>query len=399
MYIIKTVLVVLLGLSIPVSTAATNMLCAFALCLFILEGRFAYKLDYILHHPIAQASLAVFSLLLLGTLYTSATPAEAWAMVNKYRELAYIPLFLGLFHSTQHQRLGLYAFFTSMLITLALSYGLVFFDFSTISAIKGNASNAFVFKNHITQGVLFALTAYFICLYGLKKSPFPLLYGFIIIALVYNVLFLSEGRTGYLLLLCLACLACYQFYQWRGIVISFLLLCIAAPLAYLSSDTLRQRIDNLKKMAEPSESKVKLSSQYRYDFYKNTLELIQQSPVWIGKGTGSFAQEYAKIAEQKNQINTTNPHSDYLMITAQFGYLGLLVFSFFLLQLWRYSYHLEADFRGLAQGLVVTMIIGGFVNTFWLDNTEGHLFAFLIALLYANSDKYSFDSFQEPSRL
>lgn len=394
MYTIKTVLVVLLGLSIPISTAATNMLCAFALCLFILEGRFAYKLEYILHHPIAQASLAVFSLLLLGILYTSATPAEAWAMVNKYRELIYIPLFLALFHSAEHQRLGLYAFLASMLITLILSYGLVFFDFSAISAIKGHAANAFVFKNHITQGVLFALTAYFVCIYGLKKSPFPILYGLLVIALVYNVLFLSEGRTGYLLLLCLACLACYQFYQWRGIAISFLFLCIAAPLAYLSSDTLRQRIDNLKKMAEPTESKIKLSSQYRFDFYKNTLELIQQPPVLLGKGTGSFALEYAKIAEQKNQIHTTNPHSDYLMITAQFGYLGLFVFSFFLFQLWRYSYQLEPHLGGLAQGVVLIMVVGGFVNSFWLDNTEGHLFAFLIALLYANVDKYAFDSIE-----
>ena len=36
----------------------------------------------------------------------------------------------------------------------------------------------------------------------------------------------------------------------------------------------------------------------------------------------------------------------------------------------------------MAQGLVITIVMGCLVNAFWLDHTEGHLFAYLIGVFY-----------------
>jgi len=50
--------------------------------------------------------------------------------------------------------------------------------------------------------------------------------------------------------------------------------------------------------------------------------------------------------------------------------------------MWKKSYDLKTQSALMAQGLVVTIAVGCLVNSLWLDNTEGHIFAYLIGVFY-----------------
>jgi len=140
----RTVLAVLFGLAIPLSTALTNILAPLILILVLFEGQYQQKFKLLAHHALAVPALMLFALMLVGLLYTSAPFEDAVLMLDKYRELIYIPLLILLFQQQRTRQWGLYAFLTAMGITLVLSYLMAYGGWEVG---KGDADNPFVFKN------------------------------------------------------------------------------------------------------------------------------------------------------------------------------------------------------------------------------------------------------------
>ena len=72
------------------------------------------------------------------------------------------------------------------------------------------------------------------------------------------------------------------------------------------------------------------------------------------------------------------------LIAAQTGLVGLAALLWLLWQQWRLAPQLPTPLeRGLAQGLVAMMVTVCLLNSALLDHTEGLLYAWLTALLYA----------------
>ncbi len=104
----------------------------------------------------------------------------------------------------------------------------------------------------------------------------------------------------------------------------------------------------------------------------------------FGAGTGGFPAAYAKLVKDTGQTLSRNPHNDFMLITVQTGVVGLAALLWLLWQQWRHAPRLPTRMeRGLAQGLVATMLIVSMLNSPLLDHTEGLLYAWLTALLYA----------------
>jgi O-antigen ligase len=104
----------------------------------------------------------------------------------------------------------------------------------------------------------------------------------------------------------------------------------------------------------------------------------------FGTGTGSFAMSYAEQVKGTGSVASKNPHNDFMLITVQTGVFGLAALLWLLWQQWRLAPLLPTPLeRGLAQGLVVMMGITCMLNSALLDHTEGLLYAWLTALLYA----------------
>jgi len=244
----RTVLAVLFGLAIPLSTALTNILAPLILILVLFEGQYQQKFKLLAHHALAVPALMLFALMLVGLLYTSAPFEDAVLMLDKYRELIYIPLLILLFQQQRTRQWGLYAFLTAMGITLVLSYLMAYGGWEVG---KGDADNPFVFKNHITQGTLMALAAYLVACWPVHKPYFRGIQGLIIALAIYNVVFMIQSRTGYVVVASLMILFLYQHYRLRGIVFGGIAVMVLAVVAYLSSETVHQRIENFKRIYFP----------------------------------------------------------------------------------------------------------------------------------------------------
>jgi O-antigen ligase len=393
----RRTLAILIGFFIPISTALTNILCPLALLLILAEAQYKQKFNVLRHHPVAVVATLLFVFMLFAMLYSSVSWLEAIQMADKYRELLYISLFILIFRDKKSRVWGLYAFLSAMGITLFLSYLMAITGWQIG---KGEAQNAFVFKDYITQSILMALAAYFVAVQGWHERRWLWLRGIVFLLAIYNIIFLSEGRSGYLVLFCLILLFSYQIYRIRGFIIGSLLLAILSVLAYQSSDVLRQRMDRISQGVENyQQGKIITSVELRLEFYRNSLALIEQKPIF-GHGTGSFSHEYRKLIEKQSTTMTTNPHNEYLMIAVQWGLIGVALFLYLLYVIWRTAiYHLTEQQRAQAQGLLVTILVGGLVNSLWLDNTEGHIFAYLIGIFYGGLNLTSAQTSRFPNNV
>lgn len=375
----RRTLAVSIGFSIPISTALTNILCPLALLLILAEKPHKEKFHGLLHHPVASIALLLFAVMLLGFSYTSVSWSDAGLMLDKYRELLYIPLFIIIFRDDKTRQWGLYAFLSAMGLTLFLSYlmALTGWDLG-----KGTPETPFVFKNYITQSLLMALATYLVAVQVWKENRWTGLRSVVVALAIYNILFMSEGRTGYLVLFCLILLFSYQVYQLRGLFIGSVILIIISFFIYIHSDVVQNRVNKLSEnLRNYQQGETETSVGLRLEFYQNSLVLIAKNPL-LGTGTGSFSYEYQKLAQPQGIHFTTNPHNEYLMIAAQWGLIGSGLFIYLLYQMWQNTRRLTPQSLWMARGLVVAMAVGCLVNSLLLDTTEGHIFAYLTGVFY-----------------
>ena len=109
--------------------------------------------------------------------------------------------------------------------------------------------------------------------------------------------------------------------------------------------------------------------------------MIAEKPL-LGHGTGSFNAEYEHLLGVKKFL-VQNPHNEYLLIAVQLGLLGFVSYLGFLGSQYWVSRSLPRQEKWLAQGLLLTLMSTSLFNSPFLDHTEGHWFAVMIALCLA----------------
>lgn len=376
-------LLFLIGFSIPISTALTNILCPLVVVLLLLEGDYTTKLRFLRHHPVAIAASLLFGLMLAGLSYSPVSGWEALMMLDKYRELLYIPMFILLFQEETTARCGRYGFLSAMGLTLFLSYLMVVTGWELG---KGSVVSPVVFKNYITQGLLLSLAAYFLAVQGWQNRPRWrwLFFGPLVGLASYNIIFLNQSRTGYVVMIVLILLFMYQIQRWRGILLGLVIVVVLSGLAYQTSPVMQQRLEKISTGLVDYQQGEETSVPMRLSFLKNSLLLWSQHP-FLGHGTGSFSYKYQQLAQPQGLKLTANPHNEFLMIAVQWGLVGMALFIYLLYQLWRTSFRLSQLSPGqnwMAQGVVMTMTVGCLFNSLLLDTTEGHLFAYLVGVFW-----------------
>lgn len=369
---------------IPLSTVATNLLCLLLILYLCFDKTSLRRLKLTIKTPVISGVLLLITMMIFGLFYGQDELSHALRGFTKYREFIYVIVFMVLFHHEKDRQAGLYGFYCAMGITLLLSYLIAI---SGLEIIPGSEEKNAVFKSYIIQNVLMALALFFVIVqYGSDKKHHVWL-AFLSLFALYNILFMSMGRTGYVVLFSLAILLGFHRYRLKGLMISFGLLLVSSWMLYLQSPLFHQRIDMIVydfQQYQQGSVEENNSIGSRLQFYVHSLLLIEQHP-WLGTGTGSFFSQYKQLAMQSNEqiLLTANPHNEYLLIAVQWGIIGLLVYFFWLWIMLRESSKLSEQHSKLAQGLLLSLVLGCLFNSFWLDSTEGHFFAFFIALLYS----------------
>ena len=201
----------------------------------------------------------------------------------------------------------------------------------------------------------------------------------------FDVVFLVQGRTGYLVLAALIGLVLFERLRWKGVAAAVLIVGVGFAAAYEFSDSFRGRISRVESEAEQWQPDVGTNTSVgiRLEFYRNTLGIIERHPV-LGVGTGGFREAYAQRVQGTTMQPTYNPHNQYLLVTAQLGIAGLALLLLIFVQQWRCASRLpEPTYRTLARGLVLTFVIASLFSSPLIDHAESVFFAWLSGLLFA----------------
>jgi O-antigen ligase len=379
------VLVELIGFSIPVSTSLSEITTSlFILCWFV-SGNWRERTRVIAANPVALLSLAMFSILLLATTWSSATWLQAGRCLLKYREFLYLPLLVPIFQDPRLKTAGMRGFTVGAVGMLLLSY---FEWLSGVDVGLASSHNDYVIaKDRIIHSLLMALLVYFSAQELVRGGRFRWLYGAVIALAAPNILFLVQGRTGYLLLGLLTTLFMIQRFGRKGLVCACLLVGASAWGAYASSETVRARVaQTISQIRNQFGYPKQHSWDPRLEYYEHTLTLIGRHPL-RGTGTGSFSGEYAKLARTAGVEPTSDPHNEYLHLAVQAGLPAAAMFVLLLAVQWHCAGRLPTWDSRIGRGVVLAIAVGSLFNSLILSITGGLAWSYFSALAFADLNR------------
>jgi O-antigen ligase len=346
---------------------------------WLLSGALTSLPDTIKKYPVAAWSLLLYVCFFVGLAYGNAPSEWMGETLKKYRELLFIPVLLPLLSAQRHRDRAWRAFVIASLISLAISY---LMSFGIIDMDPGHGPSL---KSRITHGIFIGFFAFYCLHKSFDGRQFAHLYLPLFLIAIFNVFFVVEGRTGQLITLVLILLFALQRFGLKARLLTGVALVVFLGIFLGFSDKaarIYEGIENTQAYLQETPGQTDSSMGQRYTFWKYSVKLIAEKPL-LGYGTGSFAQEYARVA-QGEQFLAHHPHNEFLFIGVQLGLLGLIPYLGFLGSQLYEARRLPEPEKWLAQGLLATLVLTSLVNTPIFDHTEGHWFVVMIALCFAS---------------
>lgn len=373
----------LLGLALPTSIALLNIVCLLIILSIILNYKiFTTTFVAALKHPICYLPLLMFTLLVISLYYSNNESANV--MLLKYRKFLYIlPLSSFFLINSNLRSMTVKGFLVANTLILILS---LLASLNWFNVFNIRPENPTVFRLHITQNFFMSISCLFWLILAYKnKSHLRYIYLLLVIFGLYDVLFLVEGRIGYLTIFVALTIWLWLMLNNNQRITLVLATIFAIILIAIVPNKAKNRIIqganeihacilNIHNN-EINTDVCNTSMGARTEFVYMALKKISTSPL-VGHGVGSFTY-YDKKA---NQIHV-NPHNEYLMQTVQSGLIGLTLFLVWVFFMYRASFQLVGQEKALYISLITAYMTGNFFNSFILDNAEGFGFIVLAAIL------------------
>jgi len=349
---------------------------------WLASGDFRAKLDRVRANPVALWAIALYALVALGMLYSSADWAIAFDWFRQYKELLYVPAVIALLYEPQWRVRAYYSYLTGtgLVVVLTFADAIGLWDRFDYPGTRN------LFENHILFGTLVAPAVYlaaheWMAARTVRWRILWIAYGLLA---TFALLFLNTGRVGYILFFALAVLFSVQRWRMRGLVVGLLLTVASIFALFQYSPNFKERIlEAGQDLTVYQQGQHGTSVGLRLEFYRYTLELIGNHP-FIGGGTGSYVHEYAAIAKREGfTMQHDNPHNEYLLLTTQLGIVGLAVFLLMLRSQWVHGYSLEPRFRYFAHGVILTMMLASLFDSMLQDSTVAKFYTLAIGTAFA----------------
>ena len=390
-------ILVLLGLCIPLSIAASNIAMVSALILTLIAGNWRKKFIILKTHPITKWILAFTAMLLIGCIYSTASSNLIFDDVfRRWHKIPLILFFLPFFINKEWRNRGINAFLIACSIVLFLSYVKFFYGplawFTIAHNLATRPDSGSVINNHITQSYFFSIATYLFLLktFDTAEKKYQYFFGLMFLLFMGNMLIINTGRTGDLMLIMLLLLAGWQLNSkhLRVYVTIAIGVLLALAIFVLPTTWNQKTVTTATNIAKYDQGEDQTSSVgLRFTFYQNSLKLIREKPLF-GWGTGNFKQPYYQHFGLPG--GWTQPlkatHNGYLIIVVEFGLIGLLVYFGLFFSLIHSSRKITMHHReGLAY--VLAVMVGNTVGTMLYVAPDGYLFTFLISLFFAGYQK------------
>lgn len=243
------------------------------------------------------------------------------------------------------------------------------------------ALHAFMAKGYITYSLLLVLATALLSL-QFRMSQDRNIRCLLLVVMAVNLFCIASlpGRSGHLAFVILSpAIAFNLLYGYSRRLIPVLTVGLVAMLA--ASPTVRQRISDAGSDLKVYKTGVvqeisKTSAGSRMMFWKGGLQIFRDNPL-IGVGIDGYPVAMKKLYPESDNA-FTNPHSFYVYVAASYGMLGLALFTWFWLALFRRAWpqrHHWGGFFILATLAVVT--IGSLTDITPLSPPTGILLAMM----------------------
>ena len=389
---------IVLGFSIPVSTALDNFLLFGCLVLGALGGHLRQWLLLLRGTPAGATIAILVAVHALGVFYTVAGPHDTLKSLSRALGLLLLVALIPILSDRAIRERALLGFLLAEGLTLVISY-LIWLQIVPVAWWhKGEPADPVVFKLHITHNFLMAFATLIFALRaraadnGRSRAVYLLLAA----TAAVNVLVLVGGRTGHLVLavflVYLALTMTPHHWVRRAFAAATVVLAMGLAGWLLPGSALHQRAAKaLEQLHEyhPGDagydpvSGAPNSMVLRLEFWHHSLAIIREHPLF-GVGTGGFPQAYADRVRPLGRLPTSNPLNEYLMITVELGVIGLAAYIAMLIVLLRAAERIpERTGRDLARCLVIAYGIASLVSSTLLDHTERVFFIWLGAIAIA----------------
>lgn len=204
--------------------------------------------------------------------------------------------------------------------------------------------------------------------------------------ILYNVLNIENGRTGYLLVATVCVVFAILTFKKAELLVVLSLIAMLFVLAFQHLAGFQSRIyetrNNIEKLFVSEE--FQSSAGYRLVFYRTALEIGSERPL-LGVGVGGVAKEFRDRAENgRTPMLTDNVHSEYLNMFVIGGIPAVLLFIVFLGLIVRKGLIQRRSSRWLGDAFIVIgciVTVATIFNSSVKDYGEKHALIILLALL------------------
>lgn len=363
----------------PTGFSATFSTLAFLFALPI----FFYRVRSIDLSRFELAGLALFGWLLLSVIWSDALVLESLGYLSEYRIYFILPVLISVLAlNVQTQHWACAAAMLGAFIALVTSYGLGFGWWQIEGA---NLSLA----NRIYHGFIMSSFLLACLLIARETTGFVrLLAGGVALLVVYNVLNIEAGRTGYLqvVFVCLT-FAVLTFSRIQAVLaVSVAVILFAFP--YFLFDQFHNRVNqtvaNVEKMVVSDD--YNSSAGRRLEFYRGAINVGLDYPL-AGVGVGDVASTLKSRAETGEiRLLTDNVHSEFMNMLMAGGVPALLLFAGFIVTIAYSGFVVRPQSLWLSDALIglgVIVLVSAFFNSTIKDYGEKHALIVMLSILGA----------------
>lgn len=326
-----TIIIFILPASIVISPSLTAFFEILLYGLFLSSTELRKRFIESLQQPIVIFGGIFFLFLAASSLWSSASEDTILEHLRSWRKILLLPIAISLINTNFLKTRFLYYFTILIGICALMSWVFYLTDFNFYKSPES------LLRNHATQGIIF-FTAAFTCIFLLayKKNTLPttkILLTAIALIIFTNSFVISTSRSGYIIGIIL--IMCFGFYSNKktALILTPALFILSITILYFSPTPYKQINKAWQEITNIDNAKHLTSGGARVIFIKNTIPIIIDSPI-IGHGLKSMPIEYAKqVKDLKDwkSVVTRDPHNQYILILAEQGIIGLLLFFGFII--------------------------------------------------------------------
>lgn len=386
-------LTVIYALILPLSRAGISLFSILLVVLWIHEGNFKEKWNYIKNNKVLLTFLFFMVFSMASILWTE-------NIDDGKRPLRMLTYFFTLYVlATSIKKDYIYsiitAFLIGMFISEVISYGVYFELWKFKLATPENPSP---FMTHLDYSVFLAFSSILLLnrIFSSRYTWKEKIILFIFFLTVTGNLFIGIGRTGQVALIAgIIVMSIIHFkLSLKTITSSILLIGIIFTLSYSISDNFNRRVNQaLGDINQIKNMNFNSSWGIRAAYWITTYEIIIKDNTLIGVGIGDYMDATGKELEKykyddskfnKEFMSTNTPHNQFLLILMQTGVIGLFLFLSFIYSFTRLKIK-DPEIKEISLLFVTIFSVSCIADTFFMQQFTVAFFALFIGIFVAMS--------------